>query len=129
MFQIKYQMRQTNCKHPKGLLKGYPFDLHSQIRNPNMVSIKGGGRILWGREKKGEIAKKEKNPKKLDGYCSEKTLVIFHRKSRLLLHQRLTKRKSSWEQEICIEAETSEEQASKVRILVDFFEATGLFAF
>lgn len=73
-------MRQTICEHPKGLPKGYPFDLHSQIRNPNRVSIKGEGRILLEEEKKGETAAKEKNPRKLDGYCSEKTLVIFHRK-------------------------------------------------
>lgn len=114
-------MRQTNCEHPKGLPKGYPFDLHSQIRNPNRVSIKGEGRILLKEEKKGEIAAKEKNPRKLDGYCSEKTLVIFHRKSRLLLHQQLTKCKSSWEQKVRIKEELSEEQATKVSVLVDLF--------
>ncbi|KAI5418665.1 hypothetical protein KIW84_043043 [Lathyrus oleraceus] len=40
-------------------------------------------------------------------------------------HQRLTKHRSSWEQEIRIEAETSEEQARKVSVLVDFFLSHG----
>ena len=31
-----------NCEHLKGLPKGYLFDLHSKIQNPNRVGIKDG---------------------------------------------------------------------------------------
>lgn len=111
----------------KDFAEHYPFDLHSQLKNPKRVNIKGVA---------SSTIQRRKTLKKIDGYWKAKeTLIIFHqrRESRLLLHQVATTSdwrsiEDLWEQEIRIKEELSEEQARKVRVFVDFWNH-GLLAF